>query len=551
MKNKINFILIVLIMLSYFSCESEFDNPVDPKNRDPENAAENVQKANDALEATLYQLINTDFDNINKPSDVDFSEANTLYKLALAQDAINMDANFGAGLTELLMITQDSEINTAFDRWESFLDTASFFEVENSPTYNTLAGFRIGFPTSSAHFIIPKYALHNSAIGMFKAAIGDLPQISELQNLIDTKLLPGLNYALVHLDIVDDSSSYEFTITPKMQGDVDEDSLELDLTEIYAMQVGGNMLKAMCEMMTAYSLNLVSYDSVGIYTALNPGGDFMSLRSNGSEKMGNAKAALLTAIDKLETGINFLKNETDNQNNDIIKIGTDEMDQADLDSILAHIPDAEQMLTSVNTFTEDWDDNDLTPEENLQINLGALFDNPVQDVKTMLPAYSISVGKDTSWDYLGSWNNSISCQATITVPGSDNYYFNKFCDWDKWDGFDQWEDYNIYVGEFANKVDSLKSDFSSQSDISYYNISIYWNSYLDAGSNTINGNIYYNYDKETKSSIYYFPIITWNANSFQEWIFPDPTFNGFLPGMTDSEFKRIFGITEDDWEKTP
>jgi len=46
------------------------------------------------------------------------------------------------------------------------------------------------------------------------------------------------------------------------------------------------------------------------------------------------------------------------------------------------------------------------------------------------------------------------------------------------------------------------------------------------------------------------PVFTWTANSFNTWIFPNPTFNGILPGMTDSEFKRIFGITENDWQKT-
>ena len=49
-------------------------------------------------------------------------------------------------------------------------------------------------------------------------------------------------------------------------------------------------------------------------------------------------------------------------------------------------------------------------------------------------------------------------------------------------------------------------------------------------------------------NIMYIPILTWSAETFEEWIFQDPTLGGILPGMTDAEFKRIFGITEDDWE---
>ncbi|MFQ5709159.1 MAG: hypothetical protein ACE5HO_17015, partial [bacterium] len=38
------------------------------------------------------------------------------------------------------------------------------------------------------------------------------------------------------------------------------------------------------------------------------------------------------------------------------------------------------------------------------------------------------------------------------------------------------------------------------------------------------------------------PTFVWTAQSFDAWRFPDPTFGGLLPGMTDENFKRILNL---------
>jgi hypothetical protein len=79
----------------------------------------------------------------------------------------------------------------------------------------------------------------------------------------------------------------------------------------------------------------------------------------------------------------------------------------------------------------------------------------------------------------------------------------------------------------------------------------YSNGSLAAGPATIQATISYSYGVEQLSSISYVPSLTWQANSFAEWTFPNPTFNGLLPGVTTSdEFKRIFGIQAANWSKT-
>jgi len=60
--------------------------------------------------------------------------------------------------------------------------------------------------------------------------------------------------------------------------------------------------------------------------------------------------------------------------------------------------------------------------------------------------------------------------------------------------------------------------------------------------------MYWRYQVRADEYVMFFPMLTWDAETFEEWILPDPTIGGILPGMTDAEFKRIFGITEKDWE---
>ncbi len=42
-------------------------------------------------------------------------------------------------------------------------------------------------------------------------------------------------------------------------------------------------------------------------------------------------------------------------------------------------------------------------------------------------------------------------------------------------------------------------------------------------------------------------VLTWQASSFSSWTFPDATFNGFLPGMTDAQLKQTFEINASNW----
>ncbi|MCP4582181.1 MAG: hypothetical protein GY839_11245, partial [candidate division Zixibacteria bacterium] len=100
------------------------------------------------------------------------------------------------------------------------------------------------------------------------------------------------------------------------------------------------------------------------------------------------------------------------------------------------------------------------------ISIGAIFDDPISNIKQKLPPYTSHVVRDTSW----------------------------------------------YT---------------------------YWEYHPDSGW----------YEIEEIDEIHWTGVILWDALTFDDWIFPDPTFNGLFPGMTDAEMKETFGITAEDWER--
>lgn len=537
------YFIVLITALAMLHCSK--DNGGKPSTpTDPAAAVVKVDEANRCLENKLYHYIETELEGVEKPDEIDFSECYNLYLEAYNYDRTNKDANFGLGITELMMLTQDPEVNRIFDEWKEYLQTTTPFEVPGQrPSSMNVFGANLGIATSIQDGKIEKSAIPHFVTSLMKNSFSNPPQLQDIQKVISDVILPKVKSAIAHLGVVEGDPNYTFTITPRMQGDPYEDPLELDLTEIYVSEVGLYALQAACEIATAYNINFSTYDDRGIEESFKTGGTFMTLKAGGASKLASAKQAILAGVDKLEQAVHFLRSEQDYQDDDIIKIGRDDLTEADLDSVLKYCDQVRTTMNSVLTYTADWDDDWRTPDESLQINLGKFFDNPITDFKAKLPPYSISVGfdKEMVWD----WHEiPVTAQYYSSTSGYYSYY--RWVSYWKGELYGQnWDDINI--PEFDTKIDSLKNIFLSNPKYVSFYISIYFYGYLSAGWNTINEELYYDLAFNID---YYAPQITWAANSYSDWIFPDPTFNGILPGMTDARFKRIFGFDADDWKKT-
>ena len=553
MKALLPIFLFFLMVMFLMSCEDSMDpeGDSDPMvESDSIAAAAKVDSANQALEDELYDFISQiEDDIIDGPSDIDFTLSNSLYKKALELDPENLDANFGAGLTEVLIITQDAELQNVFDVWEAFIDTGTVFEPQSGGA--ALFSMSNLYPIFLANNSIPGASEHEitrSYFNLMKMGVADPPTIELIQIVIEKNLIPKLEFAIERFDIVDDQSDYTFTVTPRMLGDEDEDPLELDLTEIFLMETQLNLIWSVSNMIVAYSFEFGVYDSIAIINSLSQGSGFLALRANGAAAMSDAKASLLAASSKLDEAIDFLKGETDDQSDDIIKISPDDLHASDLELIVQDNADFREYLINGWTLTEDWDGLSDTPDEPLTFKFSSLFDNPIVDHKELLPPYTVRVKRDSS-HYHDYGEGSIFITTDITVETEAFHHYFRSITWSE-DMLTEEGDSSISIPEFSRIVDSLITDLQDLDGVTYFNIYIEWSGNLFPGTNDISTDVSYFYEVKVFDRIFFAAVVTFEDENFDEWIFPNPSFNGFLPDLsTDDEFKRIFGIVESDFEK--
>ena len=544
MKRRAILIPFSAFLLITLACEDEvLDDVIDPG-----AAAAQSEVAITALEDEFFAFISAvESDGVDDPSDIDFSASNALFKAALVLDPDNLDANFGAGLTELLIFSQDQEVQEVFDTWEAYLDTGSPFVADTS-LGKSIEQWGLQLPNTRSR--TPLQILNDKQtaymyLRLFRMMVSDPPTFDDIQQVIEQFFLPRLDYALERFEIVDDDADYSFIISPKMQGDLAATPVEFDLTELFVLEALVNIIRSFASVAVAYTVGPSAYDSAAVVEFLSQGSGFLSLRSTGATQMGKAKETMLTASHKLDAAVDFLRAETDDQSDDIITIQVGELTEADLTEIKLATADFRTDFENGVTLTEDWNgDGGLT---DLTFNFGALFDNPASDFKSLLPTYSVTVGRDTSYDYGDFFSQSINVSEVVDIGTEGNYTYCR--DYSYYDGEEnQYVDttaQHIALPQLTGVVDSLLKQFRGDPSLGEWNVYTCWSGFLSQGLQTVAATIYYSYQIHIADFSYYTGIITFDATTFAGWVFPNPSINGLLPGITsDADFKMTFGITE-------
>ncbi|NQU04928.1 MAG: hypothetical protein HQ568_02465 [Calditrichaeota bacterium] len=266
----------------------------------------------------------------------------------------------------------------------------------------------------------------------------------------------------------------------------------------------------------------------------------MSLYNNGTDRMRNALASWKDAVNHLEAGIDFLEHETDNQGDDLIRIDPDDgIMRSDLDTLKHYIPKVRNALNSSEIFVFNFDD----VEREITISLASSYNTPIQDYKALLPVYSVELETIS----IESESFYVDSTATVTVSFEQEGYYSWYRSVSYEDGEEYYrsEDIDFYSAEIEQIWSALFERLSEKDD---FYLSINLGGYFNSGAQDAICNINYSYEDPTK--FMYVPKIIWEANSFNEWIFPDPTFGGLMPNMTDARFKEIFNIDGEGWEKT-
>jgi hypothetical protein len=509
--------------------------------------AQKAQQAKGALEDALYGLINSPTPP-DQPSDLNFQPVYQLYQDAIACDAGSADAHLGLAVTGLLSLSSDPQVNAAFDAWKTYLQTNTPFETP--ATRLKPLGVPLTFTSSREAFHLPFDLIPLSTLAVARSSmIGVDPQLDDIQEILETRVLPKLEQARASLSIAAMNPSYTFIVTPRMQGDDGATPVEIDRTDILALRSACSLLEAACNIAVAYEYGFASFDSAGLYLALQPGSGWLALSEHGDGALHLSKAGAVTlgAIDDLQAAITSLLGEADSQDDDVIKIDPRGVTRAEAESLRVYLPLVKQALQTGYTRIDDWDSNPATPDVSLTIRPGTLFANPVPDWKGLLPSYTASVIRRPGrmqYQY-----ETGSMDLNVDIP-AENYY--SAGDYINVSGGQETE--SFYGDEVLRTAvtqvvrDRLNAVKAQPLWAGYFSGSASFSGNLSAGQQTIS--VPYTSLYTVLTTYQFVPVITWEADSFDQWQWPDPTLHGLLPQMTStSQLLETFGISANQWNK--
>ena len=355
-----------------------------------------AQKEMERVMSDIYDADEIDLDQI------DFAEADRLYQEAIAADPRNTEAQFGAALAHLLALSANEDARSVQDSLNAYMG-------DGEGSGKLVIGSLDLAATAEISGKLPLMIAE-----MTQDAVQDPLKVSDIQQTIDEEIIPALDYTLERLQIVEGDSTFTFELTPEMQGDEDEEAREIDLGEAYMIDAQLRLLKAVFQVATAYNFD---FDDNGSYDFVDDGsgenilrhverldktGAFMTLRS--ADALSGAKASILAAIDKMELGLAAIRAETDDQDNDLI-LAEDlddldgEIDLSDQDddvpAFFREIRTADDALRKAREILEgtvaieaDFDGDNDTPKQTVVFDIGKFFDDPVQDLRALLPYHS-------------------------------------------------------------------------------------------------------------------------------------------------------------------
>ena len=558
---------LMAVILGGCDTESAFQVSFDSLNCDSiiitpgdiEAASALVEAANAQLEDVFSALYDSDEpDSIEAALDLfNFSEAYTMYAEAQYLDPDNNEANFGVALTGLMQITQDQSFRDMIDKWDNYFANTTPWKVETTEG-NVLGRRGFGLPLNSGGMSVPISPFVGMPLSMAKLTLDDVPQFNELQDIIREVFLPYVDQGITALAKVEQSSDFEFLISSDMQPDVEASSLELDLTEVYAIDMMLHVISGICNTVIAYNFDIVTHDGAGMEATWNLGSNFAALNSSGAADLSTAYSAMNSAIDKLESALQHLQAETDDQFNDIIE---QLENSSDYDDIQEGIDDAREVLTqpiwvSYHTYEEgedeygEWYEDEI--EDSMQVDIQQFFSNPIEDMKNMVPPYTLTAGIDTSYDH--HWHNdyrnvSVTLERdSLDINGDWWYCFHYNYDYYD-DSLRIYED-GPWPEELADSVQAIYEDLMEEySEIEWMYINSY---YCEQETGEISLEVRWEFEYGEFEGMYNYPVITWDADTFDEWKsgWPDPTFNGIFPDWTSDEMMEFLGMDGEDWQKT-
>jgi hypothetical protein len=525
MKSLGNYCFLLLFCCLFLLAGCGDDSSTTPGNNDITLANQLAGEGIEMLNGDLQDMSENEDIEINESDDIlqetRFDEIEDKFTQALAADADNPMASVGMGILEIVRLNYDDEFWSLVD---------DFIELDDQRgTHPSLMRSQFELLARSP-FIALKCA------NVYR---NDDISIVRIQNIIDDSVIPRLNSSLKHLNnaiALADSNSFFV--------DTGEELIEIDCGEIYAFRASVYLLRAAFRIINAYNWDMEgmdgSYDWIDetftepespypYYDDTYPNtaydyscdnnnviieihyfymdeweyddmyrNDIMqktlchNLQNNNqfghlkSGYLSNAQNDLMSAIDDINAGIDYIENEDDPQSDDAIKLEyindlneqiLDDEDNPEFMQDWTGTDDAIAWLQSLVSGSVELTAND----EDFTLDLDAFFSGAINDIKDYIPYYH--------------WND-INADWLVL---ENNWY---------------------YVSNYPHNVSFIDMDG---------NIHDLYTSEL----------IEY-YDEFTMSSGYLTNALGDEIGDGEFPYFPDYTFHGIFPGMTREKLNRIF-----------
>ena len=560
--------LLFFSFLSFlaWSCGEEGnDSGAAPSEEDINEAAVIFEEAYSDMENIFSELEESDLTDLEAEMTLTYLQIEE----ALELDPNNLDANFSLGLMSFMLILSSNSFDDMLNQWEEYFDETTPFEYNPYNLFMGKSGF--GLPTSAEKISVPIEPFILAPIRIMTMPSDYVPQFSELQDIIRTDILPYVDSGISALALIQENPDYVFTVSSAMQPDVGSSALEMDMTEVYIIDMMLHALKAICNTLIGHNFNFITHDANGILEELNLGSDFGTLNTNGGDDLLAAHNAMQNAITKLENAIDFLESETDDQGNDMIVQLDDPSEYQEVRDGLVEVRNAITQPTWLyfSTESEYYDYNYgyyyNEEDDSILVDIQQFYLNPFQDLKQLLPPYVVTTQNIVDWDYLESvdayynYSDQPLLYFEVDIEDVNEYsYFEYALEIDPYGNrnADDWYDNVVSIPqnvvEHVNHIaDSLALIFPDNLVEAY----LYWSCYEEYEDNCSNGDSYvrwYVYDAEFEDG-FTAPVITWEANNFNDWKdgWPDPTFNGILPNWNVNDLLDFLGFDNGyDWEKT-
>lgn len=533
--------LMLLSILILTNCEDIVDDSV-VSAEDSTAAAVLVNDANAIMLPVLTELLMTDPDSADVIlAGMDLGDPSDFYAEALELDWRNQNARLGVGLSGVIILSQglldNGFLGSVAKVYSPFADS----EEQTNPF-----GYGFGLPLSSARMNAMIAAYYELPLSFAGLKFEQLDDLNTYLTQVEDEFLPLLDASLTALDSLDNDPDYTFTLGADLQLDI------VDITSMEASLLG---LQGIFKAMIAYNYPLDTSDPATIISGLSSGSVFGTLTQDGPELLADAFASALASVEKALLALDHTTSWPASEPNPFFQFN--EGSAAQVQGSLEALTTALNATTEVAYGFAD-ERGEFSVDGMLNMNISQYYQNPVLDLKSLLPDYTMSTTTSYIYNQVVLTEDVNLEEAQVTISGLNNtpvsveFRYSEsnadtvalvtmgFFTYDLMvasEGslptafWDLWSEFQTVIAEYAHEA------------YNFPEIDFQWQGFVTTGASlTIDGT--FSIDYLERVSEYAAPEIQWSDSNEADWLagWTDPTVNGLFPDFDAEDLAALLGL---------